>query len=342
MRLAGAARGVSYVTAIVTAYALFVVLVQDSSLIPSPRLLGGTPTSDPLKQISDADEVDLMDVYVAASSLAGLIVPYVIGALTLLSVSRTSMEMNSVVRTQQVPEKGRELILSSLSPFVEAIGPAFVSILCPLIVGFGLGQRALVGMTLAAIVSGFTLAIMISNTAEAWSSARILIDNGTLGEKRGQGSSWARANVAAERFGNPLKETAGPAVKNLMKLVPSFGIIAIPIMQVGAIRGWIGAILLAACLLVAGGISVARERKAGREREQATTGERRKFELSKLLGGVGSLSPFFEPGPGLPTTRLAPGSQLLREHNALTMSGEEQQGALSLPSYSEVALAPHT
>jgi Na+/H+-translocating membrane pyrophosphatase len=338
-RLAGSARCLSCVTAILTAYALFVVLVQSSSLIPSPRQLGGTLSSDPLKRVSSADEINLMDIYVAASTFGGLIAPYAVAALALFALSQCAMELRSNIKAQQHSEMGKADSFAVMSPFIDAVPLVALSIMCSLIVGFGLGQRALIGSALGVMVSGFTLAIMVSNSGESWSNAKLFTDSGSFGEKNGPGSHWSKAILAAECFGKPLKGTVGPALRGLMKIVPSYGVIAIPVMQVGPTRGWIGAILLICLMLGAGFALIYRERSTARIRRQYAP-LKKKHELTDGLGGPLGSSPFYEPGPGIPTACLAPGSQLLAEHKALTMSGEEHHGALSLPAYVEYAEAP--
>lgn len=225
---AATGKGFSNGSAVLTAYALLTALVQDSGLAPDAlSLIEGTA------HVTDADVVSLVDIYVVVSVFIGIMLPYFFGALTMLAVSRAAQAMIVEVRRQfrdipglregapgVRPEHVRCVNISTRSAIIEMVIPGALAILTPLIVGFGFGQRALIGLLLAAIGSGYMLGIMMSNAGGAWDNAKKLTESGFFGKNHSKGSEWHKATVAGDTVGDPFKDTSGPSM-NIRTLSPA-------------------------------------------------------------------------------------------------------------------------
>lgn len=265
---AATGKGFSNGSAVLTAFALLTALLQNSGLAPSPGLLipssvGGTPQAT----VRDYSLVSLADVYVVVSVLVGVMLPYLFGALTMLAVSRAAQAMIVEVRRQfhsipglregrpgVRPEHLRCIAISTRSSIIEMILPGIVAIMVPLIIGFGLGQKALVGLLLAAIGSGYMLGIMMSNAGGAWDNAKKLVESGFFGKLNAKGSDWHKSTVAGDTVGDPFKDTSGPSMNILIKLMTTFGLVSVPLMNrdlkdPDVTDGWIGIILFVVTLL---------------------------------------------------------------------------------------------
>ena len=108
------------------------------------------------------------------------------------------------------------------SSLKEMIAPAALGIIAPIVVGFTLGSNGVVGMLSGALVSGFVLAIMMSNSGGAWDNAKKYIEAGNY---NGKGSENHKATVVGDTVGDPFKDTAGPSVNILIKLLSMVSIV---------------------------------------------------------------------------------------------------------------------
>lgn len=265
---AATGKGFSNGSAVLTAFALLTALVQDSGLAPSPQELVPGNQSGPLKTIRDYDEVSLVDVYIVFAVLVGVCLPYIFGAFTMLAVSRAAQAMIVEVRRQfreiDGLREGREGVrphhvrcidISTRSSIREMILPGALAIMTPLIVGFGFGQKALIALLLAAIASGYMMGIMMSNAGGAWDNAKKLVESGFFGKGNAKGSDWHKSTVAGDTVGDPFKDTSGPSMNILIKLMTTFGLVTVSLMQPDRTNGWIGAILLGATLLAVVGFA---------------------------------------------------------------------------------------
>lgn len=269
---AATGKGFSNGSAVLTAYALLTALVQDSGLAPSPGELipgggQGPPGAATTKHVRDYAIISLVDIYVVVSSFIGLMLPYLFGAFTMLAVSRAAQAMIVEVRRQfrDIPglREGRAGVrpehlkcigISTTSSLIEMVLPGLVAIMAPLIIGFSLGQKALVAMLLSAIGSGYMLGILMSNAGGAWDNAKKLVESGFFGKGNAKGSEWHKATVGGDTVGDPFKDTSGPSMNILIKLMTTFGLVTVPLMNRGlrdpnVDDGWIGAILFVATLV---------------------------------------------------------------------------------------------
>jgi K(+)-stimulated pyrophosphate-energized sodium pump len=106
--------------------------------------------------------------------------------------------------------------ISTKSALREMILPGSLAVIVPLLVGFVLGAEALAGLLIGAIASGFMLAVMMANSGGAWDNAKKWIETGVMG---GKGSAAHKAAVVGDTVGDPFKDTSGPALNILIKLM---------------------------------------------------------------------------------------------------------------------------
>ncbi len=261
---AATGKGFSNGSAVLTAYALLTAVVSDSGLAPNPVELTASP---PTATFSSYKGISVVDIYVVVSLFIGLALPFLFGAFTMLAVSRAAQSMIVEVRRQfreieglreglpgVRPDHTRCIRISTTSSISEMVLPGVLAIMTPLIIGFGFGQRALVAMLVAAIGSGYMLGIMMSNAGGAWDNAKKLVESGAFGADKSKGSDLHKATVAGDTVGDPFKDTSGPSMNILIKLMTTFGLVTVSLMNPGLddprrTNGWIGIILFVVTLL---------------------------------------------------------------------------------------------
>jgi len=185
----------------------------------------------------DKCNVDILAPLVFSGLVVGAMVPYAFSAMTMKSVGLAAEEMVHEVRRQfkedfdarapgeefgpimkgeKPPDYKRCVQISTRASLREMIMPAALVILTPLLVGWLFGRNALAGLLAGSLVSGVQLAISMSNTGGGWDNAKKYIEKGNLG---GKGSECHKAAVIGDTVGDPLKDTSGPALNIVMKLM---------------------------------------------------------------------------------------------------------------------------
>jgi len=182
------------------------------------------------------DSINLTNSKVVAGLLIGGAIPYLIGALTMGSVGKTAQQMVEEVRRQfreitglmegkAKPDYATCVSISTKSAIREMVWPGVIAIASPIIIGFILGVEALGGFLAGALVSGVMLALMMANAGGAWDNAKKYIEEGNLG---GKGSDAHKAAVIGDTIGDPFKDTSGPSMNILIKLMSIVSLVVAP------------------------------------------------------------------------------------------------------------------
>ena len=162
--------------------------------------------------------------------LLGAMIPYVGAALTMTAVGDAAFKMIEEVRRQfreipglmegtGKPDARRCVDIATVAALRQMVAPGLLAVLAPVIVGFLLGPKALGGMLAGATVSGVLLALMMSNSGGAWDNAKKYIEGNIDPKLGGKGGECHKAAVVGDTVGDPLKDTSGPSLNILMKLM---------------------------------------------------------------------------------------------------------------------------
>ena len=200
-------KGFAIGSAALTALALFVSFTQATGL--------------------DASEVALTSPTVVIGLLIGGMLPFVFSAMTMDSVSKAAYSMIEEVRRQfreipgimegkAKPDYKTCVAISTTAALKEMLVPGIMAVVAPLAVGLILGSTALAGLLAGSLVSGVMMAMFISNAGGAWDNAKKYIEEGHHG---GKGSDAHKAAVVGDTVGDPFKDTSGPSINILIKLM---------------------------------------------------------------------------------------------------------------------------
>ena len=141
-------------------------------------------------------------------------------------VRRQFREIKGLIDGNAKPDTRRCVEISTNAALREMILPGLLAVLAPVAVGFGLGPVALGGMLAGATVSGVLLALMMANSGGAWDNAKKWIEEGNLG---GKGSDPHKAAVVGDTVGDPFKDTSGPSLNILIKLMSVISLVLAPL-----------------------------------------------------------------------------------------------------------------
>ena len=188
-------------------------------------------------QVAKLDSISLLDPLVIAGLFIGAMLPFLFSAMTMNSVGRAANEMIEEVRRQFKEDKGimegtskpdyaKCVDISTKAALKEMILPGLMAIAAPLAVGIVMGTEALGGMLAGALSSGVLLAIMMSNAGGAWDNAKKYIEEGHFG---GKGSASHKAAVVGDTVGDPFKDTSGPSINILIKLMTIVAVVFAPL-----------------------------------------------------------------------------------------------------------------
>ena len=141
-------------------------------------------------------------------------------------VRRQFREIKGIMDGSEKPEYGKCVSICTSAALKQMILPAILAIIAPIIVGFVLGKCALAGFLMGAIGSGFLLAITMANAGGSWDNAKKWIETGQFG---GKGSQAHKASVVGDTVGDPMKDTSGPSLNILIKLMSIIALVLAPL-----------------------------------------------------------------------------------------------------------------
>jgi K(+)-stimulated pyrophosphate-energized sodium pump len=233
-------KGLAIATAVIAAVSLFRSFIDEAHL-GSIGVQINTPT-------------------VFVGLLIGGAVPFLFSSFAIKAVGRAAYQVVFEVRRQfrehpgimegtELPDYGKCVDIVTASAQKELMSPAILAVFAPLLVGFGLGAGALGGFLGGTILTGQLLAVFMSNSGANWDNAKKKVEDGYLG---GKGTDVHKATVVGDTVGDPFKDTAGPALNPMIKVMNLVGILAAPFttVEVGSITAAsLGVTIFAAIML---------------------------------------------------------------------------------------------
>ncbi|MEK6544803.1 MAG: sodium-translocating pyrophosphatase, partial [Elusimicrobiota bacterium] len=227
-------KGLAIATAVIAAVSLFRSFIGESELSAT------------------GIQVNMPEVFVGL--LIGGAVPFLFSSFAIKAVGRAAALVVEEVRRQfrekpgimtykEKPDYGRCVAIVTQAAQKELIAPAVLAVATPILVGFGLGVSALGGFLAGAILTGQLLAVYMSNTGATWDNAKKKIEDGFLG---GKGTDAHKAAVIGDTVGDPYKDTAGPALNPLIKVMNLVSIMIAPFIISNLGIGWRAVIVAAA------------------------------------------------------------------------------------------------
>jgi len=235
---AATGKGFAIGSAALTALAL---LLSYTVAVHIVKIEGGT-----ISLAADAvDKMSLLNGPMMGALFLGVMLPAIFCALTLTSVRKTSGLIVEEVRRQfreiiglmegtARPEYGRCVDICTKAALKQMIVPALMAIVAPVLVGYILGKFALAGFLAGATASGFLLAVTMANAGGSWDNAKKYIEMGRFG---GKGSDPHKAAVVGDTVGDPMKDTSGPSLNIVIKLMAVIALVLAPV-----ITSWDGLI----------------------------------------------------------------------------------------------------
>jgi K(+)-stimulated pyrophosphate-energized sodium pump len=212
--------------------------------------------------------------------LIGGAVPFLFSSFAIKAVGRAAYQVVFEVRRQfrehpgimegtELPDYGKCVDIVTASAQKELMSPAILAVFAPLLVGFGLGAGALGGFLGGTILTGQLLAVFMSNAGANWDNAKKKVEDGFLG---GKGTEVHKATVVGDTVGDPFKDTAGPALNPMIKVMNLVGILAAPFttIVVGSITGTSLAITIFAAIMLAIAVILSKRGSIAEEDVKAT------------------------------------------------------------------------
>ena len=215
-------KGIAIGSAVIAAVSLFSSFIAVIAVGSEDKLAQLTVP----QYFSEAAKLSVADPKILVGLLLGGAVPFLFSSMLIRAVGRAAyyivIECRNQFRDKEIwagtkkPDYGRVVDICTNTAQHELVGPVILAITCPLIVGLLLGPYAIGGFLAGMILTGQLLAVFMSNAGGAWDNAKKMIEDGVYG---GKGSDAHKAAVTGDTVGDPLKDTAGPAVNPLIKVM---------------------------------------------------------------------------------------------------------------------------
>ena len=191
------------------------------------------PTTADIAQFMDYFQVNLMNPKVLVGAFIGGMAAFLFCGLTMGAVGRAAQSMVEEVRRQfreikgilegkGTPDYSRCVEISTRSAQQEMIFPSLLAIAIPIVVGVALGVAGVMGLLVGGLTAGFTLAVFMANSGGAWDNAKKMVEEGNFG---GKGSACHKATIVGDTVGDPFKDTSGPSLNILIKLMSMVSIV---------------------------------------------------------------------------------------------------------------------
>ncbi|MBI4598539.1 MAG: sodium-translocating pyrophosphatase [Candidatus Omnitrophica bacterium] len=216
-------KGIAIGSAVIAAVSLFNAFITDAA-----KFSGAT-----YEQI--ASRLSISEPIVFIGFLIGGAVPFLFSSMTIRAVGRAAFLIVQEVRLQfkdkaiwdgtKTPDYGRVVSICTAEAQRELIGPGLLAVLMPIVVGLLLHKEALGGFLAGIILSGQLLAVFMANAGGAWDNAKKFVEDGHYG---GKGSEAHKASITGDTVGDPLKDTAGPALNPLIKVMNLVSLLILP------------------------------------------------------------------------------------------------------------------
>ncbi|MFH1169907.1 MAG: sodium-translocating pyrophosphatase [Chloroflexota bacterium] len=219
-------------------FAIGAAVLNALGLILSYGVAAGLVTVSSSGVISAAAELNLMSAPVIIGIIIGGLMPTLFAAMTMKSVGATTGLIVAEVRRQwrEIPglregtakaEYGKCVQICTGAALKEMLAPSIMTIVAPVIVGVVLGKYALGGFLIGALSTGFIIAVVFNNAGGAWDNAKKFIESGAFG---GKGSEAHKAAVVGDTTGDPMKDTAGPSLNIMLKLMAVISLLLAPVL----------------------------------------------------------------------------------------------------------------
>ncbi|MCI0343209.1 MAG: sodium-translocating pyrophosphatase [Planctomycetales bacterium] len=227
-------KGIAIGSAVIAAVSLFASFIAVIAVGSEDRI--NQMTTDQYDKIAGLLTIGAPIVFIGF--LIGGAVPFLFSSMLIRAVGRAAFLIVKEVRQQfrdpgimagtKTPDYARVVGICTASAQKELIGPGMLGIMCPILVGFILGPYGLGGFLAGMILVGQLLAVFMANAGGAWDNAKKMIEDGLYG---GKGSDAHKAAVTGDTVGDPLKDTAGPAVNPLIKVMNMVSLLSLPLVM---------------------------------------------------------------------------------------------------------------
>jgi len=266
-----ATKGIAIASAVIAASALFGSYLSKVA----QGLAGGEVTEAVSIKAVAHYSLPVNDPRIFIGLLIGGAMPFLFSSMTIRAVSRAAFSIINEVRRQfreipglmegkVLPESAKVVDICTASALRELVAPALLAILSPVIIGAWLGWGALGGFLAGIIVVGQLLAVLLCDAGGAWDNAKKLIEDGLYG---GKGSDAHKAAVVGDTVGDPFKDTAGPALNPLLKVMNMVALLVVPL--IAAHQGTAALPMIGVVLAMIVAIALIIAKREGEDTQQA-------------------------------------------------------------------------